>query len=437
MAKPTLDIMWFRRDLRLGDNAALYHALRGEHNVVPVFCFDTNILDDLEDKHDRRVQFIHNAISDIQTELKKLGSTLEVFYAKPKEMFEALVKKYTIATVYTNNDYEQYAIDRDSEVASFLKQKGAAFKAYKDQVIFEKDEVMKPDGSSYAVFTPYSRKWKEKLNAFYLKSYPTKNYFKNFYKQQPKRIPSLKAMGFKEANFHFEKPDIPEEIIRHYDKTRDYPAIHGTSRLSIHLRFGTISIRKLAAKAKQLNSLYLGELIWRDFYHMILWNNEGIRKGENYKQQYNAIKWRNSEKEFEAWCNGKTGYPIVDAGMRQLNETGFMHNRVRMITASFLSKHLLIDWHWGDAYFAKKLNDYDYAANNGGFQWCAGTGVDAQPYFRIFNPYKQTKKFDKDLAYIRHWVPELETFEYPEPIVAHEFARKRCLEVYGNAVKKQ
>lgn len=436
MAKQAVNIMWFRRDLRLDDNAALYHALRSEYNVIPVFCFDKNILDDLEDKADRRVQFIHDVIMHMQAQLKKLGSAMEVFYGTPNQMFDSLLKKYTIYTVFANNDYEQYAIDRDEEIAALVKKHGCYFKTYKDQVIFEKDEVMKPDNTNYTVFTPYSRKWKEKLKAFYLKAYPTKKYLKNFYKQNVTQIPSLKSMGFEEVDFHFKEPEIPSEIIKDYDKTRDYPALHGTTRISVHLRFGTISIRKLATKAKKLNSVYLGELIWRDFYHMILWNEVNVRTDKNYRPQYDAIKWRNNEKEFDAWCNGQTGYPIVDAGMRQLNETGFMHNRLRMITASFLSKHLLIDWHWGEAYFAKKLNDYDYAANNGGFQWSAGTGADAQPYFRIFNPYAQTKRFDKDLEYIRYWIPELDTDEYPAPIVEHEFARKRCLEVYKKAVKK-
>lgn len=436
MSKPEITICWLRRDLRLEDNAALYHALKSGVPVVPVFCFDTNILDDLEDKKDNRVQFIHDAISHLQEQLQNIQSSLHVFYGTPLQMFEKLISTYNVKAVYVNNDYEQYAIERDDFIKKYLEKNGVGVYSYKDHVIFEKAEVMKADGTHYAVFTPYSRKWKEKLDAFYVKSYPTEIYFNNFYKQSPHRIPSLKALGFSETEFHFTPPHIPEKIIKDYDRTRDYPAIHGTSQLSVHLRFGTISIRTLVRTAQKLNSVYLNELIWRDFYQMILWNDANVRHGRNCRREYDAVKWRNNENEFEAWCNGMTGYPIVDAGMRQLNATGFMHNRVRMITASFLCKHLLIDWRWGESYFAAKLNDYDYAANNGGFQWCAGTGCDAQPYFRIFNPYTQTQKFDKDLQYIRKWIPELDSFNYPPPIVEHTFARERCLKVYKEALKK-
>jgi deoxyribodipyrimidine photo-lyase len=431
-----VSVMWFRRDLRLDDNAALYHALKKGLPVVPVFIFDTNILHDLEDKKDARVSFIHDVIVEMQKELLKLHSTLHVLYDTPLNAFTTLLGEYDVQHVFTNEDYEQYAIDRDAEIESLLDKHSTSFHTYKDQVIFAKNEIAKDDGKFYTVFTPYSNKWKSKLNAFYLKAYPVKKYNRNFFKQKPKAIPSLNEMGFERSGLHFPSKEIRKEIIKTYLETRDIPSIEGTSRLSVHLRFGTISIRKLAQHALQLNEKFLNELIWRDFYHMILWNMPHVRMGESCKKEFDRIQWRNNEKEFAAWCEGRTGYPIVDAGMRELNATGFMHNRVRMVVASFLTKHLLIDWRWGDNYFAKKLLDYDFAANNGGWQWAAGTGCDASPYFRVFNPYLQAKKFDPELKYIRMWIPELDSFEYPKPIVEHEFARDRAIRVYKEALKK-
>lgn len=427
--------MWFRRDLRLNDNAALYHALKSEYTVIPVFIFDKNILDDLEEKKDSRVEFIYNALEEIQSELKKLKSSLTVFYGTPENAFHSLLKNYIINTVFTNEDYEQYAIDRDDAIAKLLQKHKATLKLYKDQVIFSKDEIVKDDGQPYTVFTPYSKKWLATLNRFYLKSYPAENYFKNFFKQEEITLPSLESIGFKKTGSTFPSKKINENIIKHYKQTRDYPGEEGTSRMSVHLRFGTVSIRALASVAKKLSATYLNELIWREFYHMILWHFPHVRKEKSFRPEMDNIEWRNNEEEFKAWCDGKTGYPIVDAGMRQLNKTGFMHNRVRMITASFLSKHLLIDWRRGEAYFAKKLLDYDYAPNNGGWQWAASTGCDAMPYFRIFNPITQAKKFDKDLKYIRQWIPELDSFDYPQPIVEHTFARQRALDAYTKAAK--
>lgn len=432
--KQSVNIFWFRRDLRLDDNAGLYHALRAG-NVVPIFIFDTNILDALEDKHDKRVHFIHDAIVGLQEQLEKMGSTLHVLYGTPADCFRKLLKEYHITAVYTNTDYEPYATQRDTEIATLLLEHGIGFYTWKDQVIFEKSEVVKDNGEPYTVFTPYSRKWKAKLEEFFLKSYPTKKYFKNFYKQQPHRIPSLDALGFKKSLPDVVPPRLNKEIAKHYDETRDYPGIDGTTRLGVHLRFGTISIRQLAAQAQELNDTFLNELIWRDFFQAILWHYPQVVT-HSFKPEYDRIQWRNNYKEFEAWCTGQTGYPIVDAGMRQLNATGFMHNRVRMIVASFLTKHLLIDWRWGEAYFGEKLLDYDLAANNGNWQWAAGTGADAAPYFRIFNPYTQTKKFDPDLKYIRKWVPEFEELTYPQPIVDHEAARERCLRVYKAALQR-
>lgn len=433
--RSTVNLFWFRRDLRLQDNAGLYHALRSDKPVLPIFIFDPNILDELEDRTDRRVEFIHQALEEIQKELAGHGSTLDVRYGSPADIWKDLLREYTIEKVYANHDYEPYAKERDAATAKLLKANNISFKTYKDHVIFEKDEVLKDDGKPYTVFTPYSKKWRALLNKFYLSSYPTEKYFSNFFKQKRGTIPSLEEMDFQPAGQTFPAKEWKANILKHYKERRDLPAIAGTSRLSVHLRFGTISIRKLARDAQKLNDTFLNELTWRDFYQMILWHFPHV-VGHACKPEYDNIKWRNNEIEFEAWCNGNAGYPIVDAGMRELNETGFMHNRVRMIVASFLTKHLLIDWRWGEAYFAKKLLDFDLASNNGGWQWAAGTGCDAAPYFRIFNPYLQTKKFDPELKYIRHWVPEFEEFTYPQPIVDHEFARKRCLEVYGRAVKK-
>lgn len=430
-----VNVFWFRRDLRLADNAGLYHALKDSNPVLPLFIFDKNILDELEDKEDARVEFIHLALQDIQKQLVKIGSTLEVKFGKPEKIWNELLKEYSIEKVYTNHDYEPYAKDRDGTIEKLLRRNDISFYSFKDQVILEKDEVLKDDGKPYTVFTPYSRKWRSVLTEFHLKSYPTRRYFNNFHKQDAKNILSLKEIGFNTAGKDFPDKEWKGQVIRNYKDQRDIPSVRGTSRLSVHLRFGTISIRQLAAEAGALNDAYLNELVWRDFYQMILWHFPYV-VGHAFKPEYDRIKWRNNEKEFNAWCEGQTGYPIVDAGMRELNETGFMHNRVRMITASFLTKHLLIDWRWGEAYFAKKLLDYDLAANNGGWQWAAGSGCDAAPYFRIFNPYLQTKKFDPELKYIRKWVPEFEEFNYPKPIIEHEEARKRCLEMYSAALKK-
>lgn len=433
--KPTINIFWFRRDLRLHDNAGLYHALKDGNPVLPIFIFDRNILDELEDKNDRRVEFIHLALQDIQQQLVKMGSSLDVLYGTPPEVYNDLLNEFNIEKVFANHDYEPYAKQRDAAIEKLLKEHGTGFHTFKDQVILEKDEVLKDDGKPYTVFTPYSRKWKAVLTDFHLKPYPNMKYFGNFYKWPKHEIISLAEMGFIAAGQPFPGKEWLGQIIRNYKEQRDIPSIQGTSKLSVHLRFGTISIRVLAAEAGALNETFLNELIWRDFYHMILWHFPKV-VGHAFKAEYDLIKWRNNEKEFAAWCNGQTGYPIVDAGMRELNTTGFMHNRVRMIVASFLTKHLLIDWRWGEAYFAKKLLDFDLAANNGGWQWAAGSGCDAAPYFRVFNPYLQTQKFDPELKYIRKWIPELDELTYPQPIVNHEAARKRCLEVYAAALKK-
>lgn len=431
-----VSIFWFRRDLRLDDNAGLYHALKSSSPVLPIFIFDRSILDQLENKADRRVEFIRLALEEMQEQLKEKGSSLEVHYGYPSDIFKQLMAEYEIAGVYTNTDYEPYATERDEKIKKLLAEKSIPFYSCKDQVIFEKGEVLKDDGKPYTVFTPYSRRWKATLNEFYLSSYPVSKYARHFLQRRPKAIPSLASMGFQEVGLPFPPSSVKTDLIKKYDKQRDYPGIEGTSRIGIHLRFGTISVRTLARKASELNDTYLNELIWRDFYQMILWHFPMVGKGHAFKPAYDRIEWRNNEKEFERWCAGQTGYPIVDAGMRELNATGFMHNRVRMIVASFLTKHLLIDWRWGEAYFAEKLLDFELASNNGGWQWAAGSGCDAAPYFRVFNPTLQTQKFDPDFSYIRHWVPEWQELNYPRPMVNHEEARKRALSIYSKAVKE-
>ena len=436
MMKPVINIFWFRRDLRLDDNIGLYFALKESKNLLPIFIFDKNILEDLEDKNDKRVQFIYNALEEIQSELSNIGSSLEVLYNTPILAFKQLLEKYTIENVYTNHDYELYASERDNAIESLLKENNIDFKTFKDQVIFEKDEVVKDDGKPYTIFTPFSKKWESVLQEKDYQFYNTKKYFQNFYKQKPLPIISLDEMGFIQQVCVFSKKNLPEEIVKKYTQQRNFPSINGTSKLGVHLRFGTISIRKLLAFSLPLNKTFTNEIIWRDFYHTILWHFPHISKGKAFRQEYDLIAWKNNEAEFEKWCKGETGYPIVDAGMRELNETGFMHSRVRMIVASFLTKHLLIDWRWGEAYFAKKLLDFDFAANNGGWQWAAGSGCDAAPYFRIFNPKLQTEKFDKNFEYIRKWVPEFDTANYPKPIIEHTFARNRCLETYSKVLKK-
>jgi deoxyribodipyrimidine photo-lyase len=435
--KPSVNIFWFRRDLRLHDNAALFHSLKEGVPVLPIFIFDKYILDELEDKADRRVTFIHSALEELQQQLASLGSSLLVFYGVPKDVFNHLISLYSIEKVYTNHDYEPYAFQRDKEINDVLQNNNSSLVTSKDQVIFEKSEILKDNGSPYTVFTPYSRKWKATLNGFFLSSYPNEKYFQNFYKTEPQSVPDLESFGFKKLSHPFPSKNLVEEIVKKYSQTRDFPGVeNGTSRLGVHLRFGTVSIRELARMSISLNDTYVNELIWREFYQMILWHFPKVGQGRAFKAEYEKIEWRNNEAEFEKWCVGMTGYPIVDAGMRELNATGFMHNRVRMVVASFLSKHLLIDWRWGEAYFAQKLLDYELASNNGGWQWAAGSGCDAAPFFRIFNPHLQTIKFDKSLDYIKKWIPELNEFTCPQPIVDHDFARKRALDVYGKALRK-
>jgi deoxyribodipyrimidine photo-lyase len=430
----TISIFWFRRDLRLHDNHGLYQALKQSNAVLPVFIFDTSILDTLQDKGDRRVAFIHHTLSEIQTNLIAAGSSLYVLHDSPLSAFEKLTQQFDIQAVYTNHDYEPYAIKRDEVIASFLKSRNISFQTFKDQVVFEKQEIVKADGSPYTIFTPFSKRWKEKYATEKKIRYPSENHLDHFIKTKAFPFLSLQQIGFKDVLLSVSPPRPDKDIIKHYEETRNLPGIEGTSKMSVHLRFGTASVRELAAQAVKWNEQWLNELIWREFFMMILWHFPKVVT-ESFKAKYDRIPWRNNETEFQKWCDGKTGYPMVDAGMRELNETGLMHNRVRMVVASFLTKHLLIDWRWGEAYFAEKLLDYELSSNNGNWQWCAGCGCDAAPYFRIFNPSEQQKKFDPDFVYIRKWIKNFKP-GYLEPMVDHDFARKRVLEVFKIALNE-
>jgi len=430
-----VSVFWFRRDLRIDDNAGLWKALKSGQPVLPIFIFDRNILNKLEERSDARVSFIHQSITAINSQLKEYGSALHVFYSTPMEVMQDLSQKYEVKSVFLNRDYEPYAKERDQQVYDFWKARGVDVIGAKDHVIFEKDEVVKGDGTPYLVFSPYGRAWRKILKPYHYKSYPTEKYFGKFFRCELGSIPSLEDMGFEKTDIPIPSLQIDSNIIKTYDSTRNFPAKkNGTTRLGIHLRFGTLSVRKLLAHGIHYNETFVNELIWRDFYQMALYNFPNSRE-KAIKPKYDFIRWENNEDHFKAWCKGKTGYPIVDAGMRELNQTGYMHNRVRMIVASFLTKHLLIDWRWGEAYFAQKLLDFDLASNVGGWQWASGSGLDAAPYFRVFNPTAQMEKFDKDLKYIKKWVPELETHLYPQPIVEHKWARERCLERFKEALQ--
>jgi len=427
-----LVIFWFRRDLRLEDNKALFEALNSGKSVLPVFIFDSDILDKLP-KNDARVNFIYDSLVEIHQTLNKFDSSLLVKMGKPLAVFEELVSKYTVSAVYTNKDYEPYAGQRDAEIVSFLNKKNIQLHKFKDQVIFEENEIVKADGTPYSIYTPFANKWLETMQHQHYDSVTSEELLHNTVKIKFD-FPALKFIGFEKSEIKVPDFDISDDLIFNYEKRRNFPAKKGTSFLAPHLRFGTISIRKCVQRALQFdNKTFLKELIWREFFMQILWHYPQTHRN-NFKSKYDRILWRNNEKEFQAWCDGKTGYPIVDAGMRELNETGIMHNRVRMITASFLCKHLLIDWRWGEAYFAEKLLDYDMAQNVGNWQWSAGTGCDAAPYFRIFNPAEQVKKFDKQLEYIKKWVPEFQELSYSLPIVDHKIARERCLMTYKEGI---
>ncbi|MBN2863225.1 MAG: deoxyribodipyrimidine photo-lyase [Bacteroidales bacterium] len=428
-----INIFWFRRDLRLDDNTALIHALRSGLPVIPVFIFDTNIINELP-RDDARISFIYSLLSIINDKIKGSGSSLLVLKGDPLMTWEKLTASYDISSVYINKDYEPYAIQRDNALEELLKKKGISLLRFKDQVIFEEKEILKSDDKPYTVFTPYKKVWLQKMEKVLpAKTDKRKPGFKNF---QPfvNNFPSMKELGFENSRIRVKPYDL--SVVKEYDKYRDIPSADRTSYLSPHLRFGTVSIRKIVSIALEENIVFLNELIWREFFMQILFHFPDVVT-DNFKNVYDDVQWRNNEKEFNLWCRGETGYPIVDAGMRQLNETGYMHNRVRMITAGFLCKHLLIDWRLGEGYFAQKLLDYELSSNNGNWQWAAGTGCDAAPYFRIFNPETQQKKFDLRKEYISRWVPEYGKAAYPDKIVDHDFARKRAIEVYKSGLRKK
>jgi deoxyribodipyrimidine photo-lyase len=430
-----VNIFWFRRDLRFHDNTALHHALQSDTPLLPIFIFDRDILDKLEDKDDARVSFLHKRVHSLKKRLEEHGSSLKISYGKPLAVFEELFSTFEVQEIFCNRDYEPYAIGRDQAIEALAKENNAAFYSFKDQVIFEKEEITTDTGNCYKVYTPYSRKWKAKYEEGHFEALPDHIDHQHWIKIIPFEDVSLASMGFEQSLIPIPSHEIDKGIVKRYAEKRNFPSIKGTTRIGIHLRFGTVGIREMVAFAQVTSETWLNELIWREFYMQVLANFPHV-VDQAFKKEYDAIPWRNDEMEFEKWCQGKTGYPIVDAGMRELNSTGFMHNRVRMITASFLTKHLLIDWRWGEAYFARKLLDFELASNNGGWQWAAGTGTDAQPYFRVFNPQSQTEKFDKDLSYIKRWVKEYGTSDYPKPIVDHKFARQRAIDTYKAALGK-
>ena len=428
-----INIFWFRRDLRLDDNCGLFRALQSDYPVLPIFIFDEDILNKLP-KDDSRVTFIHQELKNINKQLSKFSGGLSIYHGKPLDIYKQLSKDFEINTVFTNHDYEPYALKRDQEITEFLNTKGINFKSFKDQVLFEKDEIVKQDGNPYVVYTPYSRKWLDSFNKDDIEFYPSEENLDNLITHINFPFLSLRDIGFTKSDIKVASYKVSTDIIDVYEETRNFPSKDATSKLGTHLRFGTVSIRRIVEKAsKSDNITFLKELIWREFFMQILWHFPHT-PNKAFKSKYDRIQWRNNEDDFKAWCKGNTGYPLVDAGMRELNSTGFMHNRVRMLVGSFLCKHLLIDWRWGEAYFAEKLHDYEMASNVGNWQWVAGSGVDASPYFRIFNPTTQIKKFDKDLAYIKKWVPEFQELTYAKEIVDHKFARERCLKVYKEAV---
>ena len=431
MNKQEIAVFWFRRDLRLEDNVGLFFALESKYRVIPLFVFDEDILDRLP-KNDSRVGFIHESLSEINHKLQEMGSSLLVKKGKTQEIWQYLIQEFDVREVFFNKDYEPYAIKRDLAICEVLEANKTAFFSFKDQVIFEEKEITKADGLPYTVYTPYKNKWLEKYNSMApVQEYDATEKFSNFYKSNF-TFPTLEQIGFEESVIKV----IPHNLrnVSNYHETRDFPALDSTSHLSPHLRFGTVSIRKLVNWAAHKNQVFLSELIWREFFMQFLFSFPKVVT-HNFKSAYDGIKWRNNEEDFKRWCSGTTGYPMVDAGMRELNETGYMHNRVRMVVASFLCKHLLINWQWGEAYFAEKLLDFELSANIGNWQWAAGTGCDAAPYFRVFNPEIQLKKFDENRVYIRKWIREFD-LGYVEPMVDHAFARDRAIATYKAGILK-
>ena len=430
--KEYLTIFWFRRDLRLDDNTALYYALQNQ-NVLPIFIFDTEILEDIHDKTDPRVSFIYDELMKLDTLLKKAASSLKIEYGKPLEVFKSLIENFSINKVYCNEDYEPYTIKRDVEIRNFLNQNNIEFNSYKDHIIFHPNEILKSDQKPYTIYTPYSKKWKEKFVQTEIKIYESENFLGNFYTTHFD-FPTRTKIGFSESKIKVKPINYNTNILKNYHLYRDYPSQNFTTNASPHVRFGTVSIRKLIQYFSKINEILLNEFIWREFFIQILFHFPNVVQN-SFKAKYDNIPWINNEDHLQKWKEGNTGYPIVDAGMRELNETGYMHNRVRMITASFLCKHLLCDWRIGEAYFAEKSLDFELASNNGNWQWSSGSGCDSAPYFRVFNPSIQTEKFDKELNYCNFWVKNLNEMDYPNPIVNHDFARKRAIEVYKKALQ--
>ena len=429
----TISIFWFRRDLRLDDNKGLYNALKNHDNVLPIFIYDKYILDKLK-KNDHRIQFIKNKIEKINENLSKINKSIAQFYGKPVEVFEKLIKEFQVSNIYLNRDYSPYAIKRDNEIIKLSKKYNIKFNDFKDHVLYEKFDITKDDGTPYKVYTPFSRKWLSRLDSDGIKNYPSEKLTHNFI--NIKSNFDFNSLGFCESTITLTKLNFSKKVIDEYEEKRNFPYKDGTSKIGVHLRFGTVSTRKLVKQAKSSSNItFLKELVWREFFQQILFHFPHT-VNKSFKPQYDRIEWLNSEDDFTKWCNGNTGYALVDAGMRELNKTGFMHNRVRMLVGSFLCKHLLIDWRWGEAYFREKLFDYEPASNIGNWQWVAGCGVDAAPYFRIFNPHEQIKKFDKNFTYIKRWVPEYETENYVSTMIDHKIARERCLEVYKKALNQ-
>ncbi len=428
-----LSIFWFRRDLRLHDNAGLYKALRSGQPVLPVFIFDSHILDKLNDRQDARVTFIHETVSKLREELKMHGGTLHVAFGEPLQVFRALLEEHKVAAVYTNHDYEPYAKERDQAITDYLQEQGIALHSCKDQVVFEREEIMTGSGTPYKVYTPYKNAWLRKFTEDLIQPFPSDRHLDKLAKLETGPIPTLQEMDFGKSAIQVPKPTLPPHLLENYAARRDLPALDATTRVSPFLRFGLLSVREVVAQARRHSDVWLQELIWREFFMQLLYHFPDSAT-ESFAPKFRHIRWRNNEEEFARWCAGKTGFALVDAGMRQLNATGFMHNRVRMVVASFLVKDLLIDWRWGEAYFAEKLLDYEMASNVGNWQWAASTGADAQPYFRVFNPDSQMARFDKEAAYIRQWVPEYGTDAYSKPMVDHAMARDRAVAAFKKAI---
>jgi deoxyribodipyrimidine photo-lyase len=426
-----INVFWFRRDLRLKDNTGLHNALKSGLPVLPVFMFDTNTTDDLP-VDDPRINFIYETLTSLNNELLKSGNSIYVLKGDPVKVWEKLMISNTINAVYINKDYEPYAFQRDNEIETLLAKKQIPLFRFKDQLIFEERQICKSDNTPYSLFTPYKNRWIEMLKHIMPLQLFSESDAEGVFHKANVPFPSLEKLGFRKSSQKVRPFDL--SMIQDYDKYRDCPSEDRTTYLGPHLRFGTVSIRQIVLQASRENEIFLSELIWREFFMQILYNYPDVVTS-NFKSKYDQIEWRNDEKEFERWCNGETGYPMVDAGMRQLNKTGYMHNRVRMITAGFLCKHLLIDWRWGEAYFAQKLLDYELSSNNGNWQWAAGTGCDAAPYFRIFNPYSQQEKFDPDKKYVRKWIKDVDESTYPRPILEHDFARKRAISVYKSGIR--